>query len=57
MQALLENEVVSLYRQESIMSEFDSLMEAAKVADFCLGIDLSENCIALAQKEYETGAL
>lgn len=33
MQALLENEVVSLYRQESIISEFDSLMESAKDAD------------------------
>ena len=33
MQALLENEVVSLYRQESIVSEFESLMASVKDAD------------------------
>ena len=36
MQALLENEVVNLYRQENVMSEFDSLMESAKTADAVL---------------------
>jgi len=33
MQALLENEVVSLYRQERVVSEFEELMASIKDAD------------------------
>ena len=36
MQALLENEIVSLYTQNSTLSEFDELMERAKAADAML---------------------
>ena len=36
MQALLENEIVSLYTQDKAMSEFDALMERAKAADAVL---------------------
>jgi len=36
MQALLENEVVSLYTQDRMISEFDSLMETIKSADATL---------------------
>ena len=36
MQALLENEVVSLYTQDKVISEFETLMEKVKTADAVL---------------------
>ena len=50
MQALLENEVVSLYRQESIMSEFDSLMESAKTADAVTKSRIENDIVAKGTK-------
>lgn len=50
MQALLENEVVSLYRQENIISEFDSLMESAKTADAVLKAKIENDIVAAGTK-------
>ena len=36
MQALLENEVVNLYTQDRVISEFEQLMESVKTADAML---------------------
>ena len=46
MQALLENEVVSMYTQDRVVSEFESLMEMAKTADAVLKNKIENDIVA-----------
>ena len=50
MQALLENEVVSMYTQDRVVSEFESLMEMAKTADAVLKNKIENDIVAKGMK-------
>ncbi|MCQ2957692.1 MAG: hypothetical protein MJ180_02195 [Candidatus Gastranaerophilales bacterium] len=50
MQALLENEVVNLYTQDRVISEFDALMESAKTADATLKSKIENEIVAKGMK-------
>ena len=50
MQALLENEVMSMYTQDNAMSEFETLMERAKSADATLKSKIENDIVAKGMK-------
>ena len=50
MQALLENEVMSMYTQDRAMSEFETLMERAKSADAALKSKIENDIVAKGMK-------
>lgn len=50
MQALLENEIVSLCTQNKAMSEFDTLMEKAKAADPMLKSKIENDIVSKGLK-------
>ena len=50
MQALLENEIVSLYTKNEAVSEFDSLMEKAKTADPMLKSKIENDIVSRGMK-------
>ena len=50
MQALLENEVMSMYTQDRIVSEFDALMERAKSADAVLKNKIENDIVSKGLK-------
>ncbi|MCR4881904.1 MAG: hypothetical protein K6A44_08150 [bacterium] len=50
MQALLENEVMSMYTQDCVMSEFETLMERAKNADSALKSQIENDIVSKGMK-------
>ncbi len=50
MQALLENEIVSLYTNKQVMSEFDTLMERANAADPALRSRIENDIVSKGLK-------
>ncbi len=50
MQALLENEVVNLYTQDCVISEFDQLMERVKSSDAMLKNKIENDIVARGLK-------
>ena len=50
MQALLENEVMSMYTQDRVMSEFEELMERAKTADAVLKSKIENDIVSKGMK-------
>lgn len=50
MQALLENEVMNMYTQDRIVSEFEALMETAKDADAVLKSKIENDIVSKGMK-------
>ena len=50
MQALLENEVMNMYTQDRVVSEFEALMEKAKDADAVLKSKIENDIVAKGMK-------
>ena len=50
MQALLENEVMSLYTQDRVVSEFEALIERAKDADAVLKSKIENEIVSKGMK-------